>query len=107
MDSTTQHRRTSRPTIGALVAAVLSTAALGITGAAGPPAAASTGVNGRIAFYSDRDGNGEIYAMNANGTGQIRLTNNVPRIPSPHGRPTAPRSRSRASATAAMARSTR
>ena len=67
----------SRPTIGALVAVVLSAAALGISGAAGPPAAASTGVNGRIAFYSDRDGNGEIYSMNASGTGQVRLTTNV------------------------------
>ena len=32
--------------------------------------------NGKIAFASDRDGNEEIYAMNANGTGQTRLTNN-------------------------------
>ena len=29
-----------------------------------------------IAFLSDRDGNGEIYVMNADGTGQTRLTNN-------------------------------
>jgi Tol biopolymer transport system component len=28
----------------------------------------------RIAFYSERDGNAEIYAMNADGTGLIRLT---------------------------------
>ena len=34
-------------------------------------------VNGRIAFDSDRDGNDEIYVMNADGTGQTRLTNNV------------------------------
>ena len=77
MDSATWDRRTSRPMIGALVAVVLSAAALGTSGAAGAPAAASTGVNGRIAFYSDRDGNGEIYTMNATGTGQIRLTNNA------------------------------
>ena len=32
--------------------------------------------NGKIAFTSDRDGNGEIYAMNADGSGQINLTNN-------------------------------
>lgn len=32
---------------------------------------------GRIAFESDRDGNYEIYVMNADGTGQTRLTNNV------------------------------
>ena len=28
-----------------------------------------------IAFVSDRDGNNEIYVMNADGTGQVRLTN--------------------------------
>ena len=31
---------------------------------------------GRIAFQSDRDGNAEIYVMNADGSGQTRLTNN-------------------------------
>src|SRR5215204_3542268 len=29
----------------------------------------------RIAFYSERDGNAEIYVMNADGTGVTRLTN--------------------------------
>ena len=32
--------------------------------------------NGKIAFTSDRDGNREIYVMNADGTNQSRLTNN-------------------------------
>ena len=32
--------------------------------------------NGKIAFTSFRDGNGEIYVMNADGTGQARLTSN-------------------------------
>src|SRR5438445_7064369 len=32
--------------------------------------------NGKILFDSDRDGNVEIYVMNADGTGQTRLTNN-------------------------------
>ncbi len=31
----------------------------------------------KIAFMSDRDGNDEIYVMNSNGSGQIRLTNNT------------------------------
>jgi Tol biopolymer transport system component len=31
---------------------------------------------GKIAFTSDRDGNLEIYVMNADGSNQIRLTNN-------------------------------
>ena len=37
----------------------------------------------RIAFTSDRDGNSEIYAMNAEGTGQARLTNNTANDHSP------------------------
>jgi TolB protein len=32
---------------------------------------------GQIAFFSDRDGNVEIYVMNRDGTGQTRLTNNA------------------------------
>lgn len=32
--------------------------------------------NGKIAFTSDRDGNREIYVMNADGINQVRLTNN-------------------------------
>ena len=35
------------------------------------------GVQSRIAFASDRDGNNEIYMMNAGGTNQTRLTNNA------------------------------
>ena len=31
--------------------------------------------NGKIAFTNDRDGNQEIYAMNNDGTSQVRLTN--------------------------------
>lgn len=34
------------------------------------------GGRGQIAFFSDRDGNAEIYVMNADGTDQTRLTNN-------------------------------
>ncbi len=33
--------------------------------------------NGKIAFNSNRDGNLEIYSMNADGSGQTRLTNNA------------------------------
>src|SRR5215210_4767691 len=32
--------------------------------------------NGKIAFSSQRDGIEEVYVMNADGTGQTRLTNN-------------------------------
>jgi Tol biopolymer transport system component len=38
--------------------------------------AAFPGINGKIAFASDRDGNYEIYVMNADGTNQTRLTFN-------------------------------
>ncbi len=31
---------------------------------------------GKIAFYSDRDGNTEIYIMNVDGSEQVNLTNN-------------------------------
>jgi Tol biopolymer transport system component len=41
------------------------------SGSAGFP-----GTNGLIAFRSDRDGNNEIYVMNADGTSQTRLTIN-------------------------------
>ncbi|MFN2459673.1 MAG: TolB family protein, partial [Candidatus Velthaea sp.] len=35
-----------------------------------------SGDGSRITFESRRDGNAEIYVMNADGTGQTRLTNN-------------------------------
>jgi len=38
--------------------------------------AAFPGANGKIAFTSDRDGNEEIYVMNADGSGQTNLSNN-------------------------------
>ena len=34
------------------------------------------GENGKIAFVSDRDGNHEIYVMNADGSGQTNISNN-------------------------------
>jgi len=40
-------------------------------------AAATTHVNGKIAFDTNRDGNEEIYVMNPDGTGQTRLTNDA------------------------------
>src|SRR5215210_7256925 len=41
-----------------------------------PAGAAFPGQNGKIAFQSNRDGNSEIYTMNATGTALDRLTNN-------------------------------
>ena len=43
--------------------------------AAGPPAWSPDGR--KIAFVSDRDGNGEIYVMNADGSAQRKLTRNA------------------------------
>ena len=46
-------------------------------GSAGGNVIASSDAGGQIVFTSDRDGNNEIYVMNADGSGQTRLTNNV------------------------------
>ena len=42
-----------------------------------PSHATSPGENGKIAFTSTRDGNYEVYVMNADGSGQANLTNNA------------------------------
>jgi uncharacterized protein YjdB len=51
------------------------------TASASDPAFSPDG--SRIAFVSQRDGNAEIYVMNADGTGSTRITND----PQPDGRP--------------------
>ena len=62
-------------TAAVFVAAVL--AALLVVGSFDSPAdAAFPGVNGKIAFRSSRDGNFQIYVVNADGSGQINLSNN-------------------------------
>src|SRR2546422_11048536 len=40
----------------------------------------SIGAAGKIAFQTNRDGNFEIYAMNADGTGLVNLTNEERRV---------------------------
>jgi Tol biopolymer transport system component len=55
----------------ALVGACVSSLALAPPAHAGFP-----GTEGKIAFQTNRDGNYEIYEMNANGTAQTRITNN-------------------------------
>ena len=64
-------KRTSSVSTGIVaIAAVLALAA--------PPAHATfPGLNGKIAFHSNRNGNFEIYSMDANGSNQTRLTNNA------------------------------
>src|SRR3990170_229305 len=66
--TTPANEATERPTAGAAPTVAPTEAA---TAAPGPPGTA------RIAFMSDRDGNGEIYVMNADGAGLARLTNNL------------------------------
>jgi dipeptidyl aminopeptidase/acylaminoacyl peptidase len=54
----------------------LTFAALLLLGFAGAGRAAFAGANGKIVFQSNRDGNNEIYAMNADGTNRVDLTRN-------------------------------
>jgi len=56
-----------------VLASVLAVLAVG----APPAESAFPGGNGKIVFQTNRDGNYEIYTMNADGTGQTRLTNNA------------------------------
>lgn len=46
---------------------------LAAVAAAGAAPGAVPGLNGKIAFVSDRDGNRELYVMGIDGTGQTRL----------------------------------
>jgi Tol biopolymer transport system component len=55
--------------------ASIAAAAFVLILAAGRAEAAKKAVNGKIAFQSNRDGNAEIYVMNADGSAQTRLTN--------------------------------
>jgi Tol biopolymer transport system component len=59
-----------------LILATLSLAAGMLASTLGPALAAFPGINGKIAFESLRDGDMEIYVMEADGSGQMNLTNN-------------------------------
>jgi TolB protein len=41
---------------------------------AAPAHATFPGANGKIAFWSDRDGTDQVYTMNSDGTGVVKLT---------------------------------
>ena len=84
MSTATHLQRTHPKRRGSLLLLVLTVSVVALaTGllilvvASKPVRAALPGANGSIAFVSQRDGNEEIYAMNADGTGQNRLTNNA------------------------------
>ena len=53
----------------------------------GVPASQAQLANTKIAFYSNRDGNNEVYVMNADGTNQTRLTTNAASDASPSWSP--------------------
>src|SRR3990170_3236730 len=65
----------------ALTSAVASAAAAAVLTSSAT--AGFSGVNGRIVFASTRSGNTDIYVMNADGTGETRLTTDatVERMP--------------------------
>jgi Tol biopolymer transport system component len=56
------------------VACLISVVAVGL-GHLGSVGAVVPGTNGKVVFASTRDGNNEIYVMNADGSGVTRLTN--------------------------------
>jgi dipeptidyl aminopeptidase/acylaminoacyl peptidase len=58
---------------------LLAMLALSVLISAAPSHAAVLKANGKIAFTSDRDGNDEIYVMNADGSSQTNLTNHPAR----------------------------
>jgi hypothetical protein len=62
--------RTSLPIVLTIVAASCS----GGTSSSTPPPSRPAATQGRIAFAGERDGNAEIYVMNADGTGVRPLT---------------------------------
>ena len=72
----THEERGRRGALPRLLGLVLA-AGLSLLAVAGGGQAAFPGVNGKIAFVTGRDGNLEIYAMNADGSGKTRLTNNT------------------------------
>src|SRR6266536_6526960 len=52
---------------------LLATAAL-LAAAVSAGASVTPGLNGRVVFQSSRSGNSDIYAMNPDGSGLVRLT---------------------------------
>src|SRR3990170_3930701 len=62
--------------IGALPILTILLASIIIISSQSTTAFGQSSPTGLIAFESDRDGNREIYVMNADGTSQTRLTNN-------------------------------
>jgi Tol biopolymer transport system component len=62
---------------GRIRLAVLAVALVAVTALPAAADAAFPGANGKIAFESFRDGNWDIYTMDADGSNQTRITNNA------------------------------
>ena len=67
----------SRIIMASLAVLLVMAAALVLLFSADHVGAAFPGANGKIVFSTWRDGNYEIYVMNANGSGQTNLSNNA------------------------------
>jgi hypothetical protein len=58
-----------RTSVGVGVLLLVAVLITGLTARATPARAVIPRTNGKIVFYSQRDGNAKIYVMNADGTG--------------------------------------
>lgn len=78
MGETTEHAK-SRTATGIVLAILLATSVSTLAGLSVMPTASATfsGENGKIAFVSNRDGNAEIYVIDADGTDLVNLSNNA------------------------------
>ena len=70
-------RRKGRAGFGAVLAALVFALVVGSITLVPAGRAAFPGTNGKIAFFSGRDGDYEIYTMNADGTNPTRLTSSL------------------------------
>ena len=75
--ATNEVTRTRLPIRFGLLIALAALSSFLASPAGTPAEAAFPGINGKIVFVSERDGNQEIYVMNADGSGQTRLTDNA------------------------------
>src|SRR5256885_7337004 len=69
-DGIRDYKVTGVQTCALPICAAFLLAALGCSGSTGPTGAPIA----KIAFYTNRDGNDEVYLMNADGTGLVNLT---------------------------------
>ena len=71
-----QRKTRTRADAAVLCVALCAAIVVMLVVGASPAPAAFPGANGKIAFTSDGDGNGDVFVMNADGSGRTNLTNN-------------------------------